>query len=79
MLPIENKFTNANYVAPRGWNEAIHGPCYNLPVHHDNDGHMYTWWKPSWKEWVLLLIGVPVRLCIKTQVVHPMSLEVTDK
>jgi len=79
MKPIRNHLTTSVLGQPRGWDEQRDGPCDGLPIARDDRGWFYSFWRPSWKERLMLLAGVPVRLCIASTAHPPVSLTVENK
>lgn len=56
---------NYDYVlgAPTGWDARRHGPCDGLPITR-HDGVQYSYWRPSWREWLGLLLGARIQLAV---------------
>lgn len=63
MEPIKIADANRVFVAPKQWDEAKHGPCFDLPARQVGDT-VATGWKPSPEELALLVAGGYVVLTI---------------
>ena len=75
MEPTTMPHTTRTLGAPRGWDEAKNGPCVGLPI-TDGDGVMLSYWRPSWKQRLLVLAGRPVRLAVWGASHPPVCLDV---
>jgi hypothetical protein len=73
---IDTQLTNLVLGQPPDWNVEKYGKCVGLPV-CDSDGMLFSWWRTTWKERLLILLGRPVRLCLVSRKHPPVSLDVT--
>jgi len=77
MRPIEHPLATNTLAPPVNWDRERQGDCRSLSVCFDReDGRFYSWWKPSWRERLSLVLGVPVRLCIAASSHPPVALQV---
>jgi hypothetical protein len=60
--------------APEGWDSEKYGACNPLPVVKDGSIH-YSFWKPSWRDRFLILVGKPIQLAVMGSQ-PPVALEV---
>jgi len=74
MKPILTKQTTAILGAPKGWDDSK-GPCHGLPI-VEAHGNLYSYWKPTLKERLLLMIGRPITLVVLSSSHPPVALEV---
>lgn len=74
MRPIKTKATTRVLGAPVGWNEELHGPCEGLPVAY-GDGFIASYWTPSWRERLAILMGRPIRLSVAGVTQPPVMLD----
>ena len=73
MEPINRNATRI-LGAPKDWDASKNGPCVGLPI-VDAHGHMYSYWRPSWRERARILFGSPVRLVIAGHSHPPVAIE----
>jgi hypothetical protein len=62
LKPISSPHTTRILGAPSNWDESK-GECQSLPI-SDSKGVMYSYWRLSFKERVLILFGRPIRLAV---------------
>lgn len=77
MKPIQRPHTTRTLVAPGEWDAGTHGPCVGLPV-SDREGVMYSYWRPSWRQRISILLGRPVRLCIVGSRHPPVAIDTEE-
>lgn len=77
MKPVRTKATTGELGAPVDWDHSVYS-CSALPVATHN-GVMYSYWKPTLWEWLMLVLGRPVRLAVSGRGHPPVALEVTSK
>jgi hypothetical protein len=77
MRPIRTQVTNLELQAPRSWDHEK-GECRPLPVAR-SEGIIYSYWKPTLWERVLLFFGRPVRLGVMGRVHPPVALEAAPR
>lgn len=75
MKPIRMPHTTRTLGAPNDWDEKRNGVCVGLPI-TDSNGVMLSYWKPSWKQRLLILAGRPIRLGVFGASHPPVSLDV---
>lgn len=75
MKPIHTNATNKILNAPDNWEDAHDAECVGLPV-YVNSIYIYSWWKLTCKERLLLLLGRPIQLCIVGRTHAPVALQV---
>jgi hypothetical protein len=63
MKPCHKPHTTRVLMAPSAWDGDRHGTCVGLPV-SDSEGVMYSYWQPTWRQRLQILVGRPVRLCV---------------
>ncbi len=79
MTPIKTSATTNMLSAPLDWDSRRNGACSTLPVAY-SDGVWYSYWRISWKERFLVLIGRPVRLAVlQYPGMPPVALEMSPK
>ena len=79
MTPVKTKVTTTPFGAPLDWDTVKRGECEQLPVAYSN-GVWYSYWRLSWKERFLVLIGRPVRLAVlQYPGMPPVALEMSPK
>ena len=78
MTPIKTRLTNQTLAAPGTWDAAVLGECLSLPVLRQ-DGVVYSYWKHTLWERVLILFGRPIRLAVVGVTHPPVAITVTDK
>lgn len=50
---------------PPDWNSSEHGvECISLPVIVDEYGIHYSWWRFTWRQRLMVLLGRPLRLAV---------------
>lgn len=74
MQPISMPHNNCVFHPPSNWNSDEYGVCTSLHV-SNYDGVLYSYFKPSWKEKLLILFGKPVRLCVSGSIQPPVALD----
>jgi len=74
MKPIRKQHTTRILGAPKGWDAATQGECSELPI-TDSDGHMFSYWQPSWKDRVRILFGRTIRLVVIGYSHPPVALD----
>ena len=52
-------------------------PCSSLPIVNTEYG-MMSFWQPTWKDRVRILIGKPIRLCVAGSGHPPVFLDTED-
>lgn len=72
MHPIKTIHTTRVIGPPSNWDEQKDGRCDGLPV-VDGDGFLASFWKPTWKDRLLILMGRYVRLTVKAETT-PLSM-----
>lgn len=77
MKPIIRPHTTRLLVAPTGWNDEHHGRCVELPI-SDQDGIMYSYWKPTFKQRLLILFGQSLRLSVIGTTHPPVAIDTED-
>lgn len=70
MKPIRTRATTRTLGAPSGWDKDRLGPCQGLPV-AQGDGFLCSYWRPSWRERLLILLGRPIRLSVAGESTQP--------
>ena len=79
MTPIKTKAATSVLTSPNNWDTVEYGACDTLPVAYSN-GVWYSYWRLSWKERFLVLIGRPVRLAVlQYPGMPPVALEMSPK
>jgi hypothetical protein len=76
MKPINTNATTDVLSEPAEWNTTKDGKCIGLPVHVSSDPYVYSWWRLTLKERLLLLLGRPIQLCIVGRTHAPVALQV---
>lgn len=76
MIAVEHQGQTRLLRAPFEWDDEGMGPCNNLPV-TDDGSLMYSYWKPSLREWFGLVLGRAVRLCVIGSGHPPVAVDVT--
>jgi hypothetical protein len=74
MRPLKPKNMTAVLGAPADWNETEDGTCEGLPI-VQSGGVMFSYWRPSFREWLAILIGRPLRLGVFGRGHPPVSLD----
>jgi hypothetical protein len=77
MRPIQKPHFTRVLMPPSGWNAEKCGGCSALPI-TDSEGVMYSYWRPSWRERLSVLIGKHVRVCVLGTVHPPVALDTDD-
>ena len=77
MTPTSTDSTNLVLKKPSEWEEEKHGECNTLPVSH-YEGVYYSYWRPSFKEWLRIVFGGHIRVCICSEFHPPIALD-TEK
>lgn len=76
MKSLKTKFTNMVYTKPEGWDAKTYGECENLYVHLDHENRLiYSYWKPTLKDRIKILLGSPIRLCVNSGTQPPVRLD----
>lgn len=75
MKPIKTATTTTVLGAPRDWDEERLGECVGLPVAY-GDGCISSYWSPTWRERLAILMGRPVRLTVAGLGHPPVMLDV---
>lgn len=70
MNPIKFKGYEKLLRAPRGWDVTKRGPCVDLPVLVQDDVCI-SFWKPTWRERLSLLLGKSVILYVASGQTQP--------
>lgn len=70
MNPIDTKKTSRVLRASLDWDESRLGKCVRLPVVY-GEGFLASYWKASWRERLLILLGRPIRLCVVGEATQP--------
>ena len=79
MTPIKTRATTNMLSAPLDWDSSRNGACSTLPVAY-SEGVWYSYWRLSWKERLLSLIGRPVKLAVWQQPgMPPVAVEISPK
>jgi hypothetical protein len=60
--------------APADWGACKYGPCIGLPVLVTDDPFIVSWWRPSWRERLAILLGRPVRVCLVGRTHAPIAI-----
>ncbi len=76
MTPIRMPHTNRILIAPKNW-DISKGECKELPI-SDYEGVIYSYWKPTLKERVKILLGYKIRLCVASSIHPPVHID-TEK
>lgn len=74
MTPINKLEGMIVLSSPHNWNAEKFGECAGLPVVY-GDGFIASYWKPSFKERIMILFGRPIRLCIAGKTQPPVMLD----
>lgn len=72
MKPTRTATTTVVLGAPSSWNQDAE--CADLPLALAGDT-MFSYWRPSWREWLAVLFGRPVRLGVFGSAHPPVSLD----
>lgn len=78
MKPCKTPRTTVILGKPHGWDDEKNGPCIGLPI-VEEDGYLYSFWLPSWRERLSILLGHPIQLCVASSFHPPVSIEVAKK
>jgi hypothetical protein len=82
MTPVSQPHCNLLLRPPAKENDCgcFAKPVKDLPAFSAHDGTVYSYWKPSLRERLRILSGVPVRLGVHGHGGHPpVSLQVEDR
>jgi hypothetical protein len=77
MRPIPLKNPDVRLAPPRGWDDEAHGECETLEA-LDQNGVVYSFWKPEPEELEALNRGAPVRLGVHSRAHPAVSIGVID-
>ena len=77
MKPIPLKNPDVRLAPPGGWDEEAHGECETLDA-LDQNGVVYSFWKPEPEELEALKRGAPVRLGVHSRAHPAVSVGVID-
>jgi hypothetical protein len=78
MKAIRTNATTTILGVPPNWNAELDGECVGLPVHISSDPYVYSWWRLTLRERLLLFVGRPIQLCIVGRTHAPVSLQVAN-
>ncbi len=74
MTPIKMPHNNRKFISPNNWDEGKYGSCSELWV-TESEGILYSYWKPNFKQRIMILFGKPIRLCICGNIQPPVGLD----
>ena len=77
MKPVKTAATNQVLGAPGDWDEDRLGACLGLPVAY-GDGFIASYWRPTWRERLAILVGRPIRLAVAGFGHPPVMLDVLN-
>ena len=77
MKPI--KFGKLYSVVAKGYEHERVGTIVDLDIHVGDDGALYSSWKPSWQERLMVLIGKPIVVGVLAKQQPPITLLVGEE
>ncbi len=77
MKPIVRPHTTRSLISPAGWDINRYGLCVELPI-SDQDGIMYSYWQPTFRQKLLILFGQCIRLSVIGTTHPPVAIDTED-